>query len=538
MDSSTQQDKRKLATKFDIKFNPKKNMVFTVSAVLSLGLAAWGIFGQESARAAANSAMAAIKNDFGWLYLVAMLIFVLLSLGIALSPLGHIRLGKDDERPEVGLIPWFGMLFGAGMGIGLVFWGCAEPLSHYIAPMGGIEPFSAESEAFAVRSSFMHWGLHPWACYVVLGLGLGILMFRKGKPGMVSGLFSHLCRKHNTKLHQGAKAAIDIYTTVLTTVGVATSFGMGILQISKGLEYLFGIPDNIYLWLSLMVIIAFLYLKTAVSGIDKGIKLLSNINIALFTVLLLAIFIVGPTGEDFRILLIGVKDYLLNFFPDSLRLAASDGSVNWIQDWRVFYWAWWLSWAPFVGFFIARISRGRSVRQFIIGTMIVPTVVSIFWFAACSGLTFNAVEAFSADQLTAIAACPETALFYIFGQYQPLSAALSIIAMLLLGTFFITSANSATFILGMTTSDGDLNPPNSKKIFWGILIALVALALIISGGLTMIQTIAIVIAFPYLFILLVACVNNVVMLKKEYKAMRLKSSGLPSMRNSHNAKSD
>ena len=258
----------------------------------------------------------------------------------------------------------------------------------------------------------------------------------------------------------------------------------------------------------------------------------------LFTVLLVAVFIIGPTGDDVRILIVGVKDYLLNFFPDSLRLAASDGSVNWIQDWRVFYWAWWLSWAPFVGFFIARISRGRSVRQFIMGTMIVPTVVSIFWFAACSGLTFNAVEAFSADQLTAIAACPETALFYIFGQYQPLSAALSIIAMLLLGTFFITSANSATFILGMTTSDGDLNPPNSKKIFWGILIALVALALIISGGLTMIQTIAIVIAFPYLFILLVACVNNVVMLKKEYKAMRLKSSGLPSMRNSHNAKSD
>ena len=503
-------------------FTTQRQTVFIVSAVLSLGLAAWGIFGQDSARAAANSAMAAIKNNFGWLYLVAMLAFVLLSLGIALSPLGHIRLGKDDEKPEVGLIPWFGMLFGAGMGIGLVFWGCAEPLSHYIAPMGGIEPFSAESEAFAVRSSFMHWGLHPWACYVVLGLGLGILMFRKGKPGMVSGLFSHLCRKHNTKLHQGAKAAIDIYTTVLTTVGVATSFGMGILQISKGLECLFNVPNTIYLWLSLLVVIAFLYLKTAISGIDKGIKLLSNINMVLFTVLLVAVFIIGPTGDDVRILIVGVKDYLLNFFPDSLRLAASDGSVNWIQDWRVFYWAWWLSWAPFVGFFIARISRGRSVRQFIIGTMIVPTVVSIFWFAVCSGLTFHVIDTFSTEHLTALVACPETVLFYIFQQYQPIGAVFSIVAMLLLGTFFITSANSATFVLGMITSEGNLNPSHGKKIFWGILVALVAFALIVSGGIAMIQTIAIIIAFPYLFILLATCVSNVVVLTKEYKETRHK----------------
>ena len=494
--------------------------IFIVSAILSLGLAAWGIFGQKSAQAAATNAMTTIKSEFSWLYLGAMLVFVLLSLAIAISPLGRIRLGRDDEKPEVSLISWFGMLFGAGMGVGLVFWGCAEPLSHYIAPMGGIEPQSAESAAFAVRSSFMHWGLHPWACYVVLGLGLGVLAFRQGKPGMVSGLLSPLCRKHDTKLHRGIKAAVDTYTTVLTTVGVATSFGMGVLQISKGLNYLFGIPDTIYLWISLMIVITFIYLKTAVGGINKGIKLLSNINMTLFTVLLLAVFIIGPTGEDIRILIVGMRDYLLNFFPDSLRLAAFDGSVNWIQDWRVFYWAWWLSWAPFVGFFIARISRGRTVRQFIIGAMVVPTVVGILWFAAFGGLVFNVVDAFSTEQLVALVASPETTPFYIFQQYQPLGAVLSIVAMLLLGTFFITSANSATFVLGMITSNGDLNPPRHKKIFWGILIALVALALILSGGLAMIQTMAIVIAFPYLFILLATCVSNVIVLVREYKALK------------------
>ena len=512
MDRSKEQVKRT--------FSLKGQTVFIISAILSIGLAAWGIFGQESARAAATTAMTTIKSDFGWLYLAGMLAFVLLSLVIAISPLGRIRLGKDDEKPEVNLVSWFGMLFGAGMGIGLVFWGCAEPLSHYLSPMGGIEAQSLESEAFAVRSSFMHWGLHPWACYVVLGLGLGILMFRKGKPGMVSGLISPLCRTHNTKLHNGVKAAIDIYTTVLTTVGVATSFGLGILQICKGLEYLFNVPNTMYLVLALMVVIAFIYLKTAVSGIDKGIKLLSNINIALFTILLLAIFIIGPTGEDFRILIVGVKDYVVNFFPDSLRLAASDGSVEWIQDWRVFYWAWWLSWAPFVGFFIARISRGRTVRQFIVGTMIIPTLIGILWFTACSGLMFNVVDAFTTEQLTALLASPELTPFYIFKQYEPFGEVLSIIAMLLLGTFFITSANSATFILGMTTSNGNLNPPNSKKIFWGVLVALVALALILAGGLEMIQTISIVIAFPYLFLLFVVCVSNVVMLCKEYKVMK------------------
>lgn len=502
------------------RFSIKGQGVFIASAILALGLAMWGIFGQASAQAAATTAMAVIKNDFSWLYLGTMLAFVLLSLAIAISPLGRIRLGKDDEKPEVGLISWFAMLFGAGMGVGLVFWGCAEPLSHYIAPMGGIEPQSAESAAFAVRSSFMHWGLHPWACYVVLGLGLGILMFRKGKPGMVSGLLSPLCRKHDTKAHRGIKTVVDTYTTVLTTVGVATSFGMGILQISKGLEYLFGIPDTIYLWISLMVVITIIYLKTAVSGIDKGIKLLSNINMVLFTALLLAVFAIGPTGEDFRILIVGVKDYLVNFFPDSLRLAAHDGSVNWIQDWRVFYWAWWLSWAPFVGFFIARISRGRTVRQFIIGAMVVPTVVGILWFTAFSGLVLNVADAFSIDQLIALVASPETTLYHIFQQYQPFGTALSMIAMLLLGTFFITSANSATFVLGMTTSDGDLNPPRHKKLFWGILIALVALALIVSGGIAMIQTIAIVIAFPYLFILAATCVSNVLVLTREYRSLK------------------
>lgn len=457
--------------------------------------------------------MGALKQNFSWLYLGVMLFFVLFSLVIAFSKFGKIRLGSDDEKPEYSTISWFAMLFAAGMGIGLVFWGIAEPLSHYAAPMKGIEPLSDEAARFSIRSCIMHWGLHPWACYAVMGLGLAFFQFRKKESALASNLFKPILGEKKAKGVFGK--IIDVFTTVITVTGVATSFGMGCLQICSGLEHLFSIPNTTTTWIIVITVICFVYLQSAISGVGKGVKFLSNINLVLFCFLMLLAFFMGPSGKIVNYFVVGIKDYIVNFFQDSLRLS-SQGDSSWIQGWRVFYWAWWLSWAPFVGVFIARISRGRTIREFILGVMVIPTVVSAVWFSTFGGVSLHVADAFSSEQLTEMVAAPQTTLFYIFDQYK-FGIILSLIAIVLLIIFFVTSADSATFVLSMLTSDGDLNPPNNKKIFWGILIAIVAFALILSGSISVIQTISIVIAFPYLFILLLICVNLVIELRKEYK---------------------
>lgn len=487
------------------------NTVFIFSAAIAVIIALWGIVGSQSFTWMANELMRLLKQKFSWLYLSVMLLFVVFSLALAFSRFGKIRLGSDGEKPEYSNLSWFAMLFGAGMGIGLVFWGVAEPLSHYAAPMKGIEPQTEEAARFAIRSCFMHWGLHPWACYAVMGLGLAYFQFRKKTSTLASNLLKPLFGEKRAKGIPGK--SVDIFTTVLTVTGVATSFGMGCLQISSGLEHVFSIPNGILTWSIIIVLISILYLKTAVSGVGKGIKRLSDVNMALFVLLMVAAFLIGPSLKMLGIQAQGLLDYLTYLIPDSLRMS-SQGDSAWIQDWRVFYWAWWLSWAPFVGVFIARISRGRTIREFVLGVMIVPTAVSTVWFSVFGGISLHAADRFSSEELAQITASPQTALFHVFDQYN-FGIVLSLVAMTLLVTFFVTSANSATFVLAMLTSGGKLDPPNNKKIFWGVLMAVVAFALILSGGISVIQTISIVIAFPYLFILILIGVSLVKELKKE-----------------------
>lgn len=491
----------------------KSDTVFTVSAVITIVIALWGIISNDSFAGSANNLMQALQNNFSWLYLGVMLFFVLFSLGIAFSKFGNIRLGSDDEKPEYNTISWFAMLFAAGMGIGLVFWGVAEPISHYVSPMKGIDPQTPEAAAFSIRSCIMHWGLHPWACYAVMGLGLAFFQFRRKESALTSNLFKPILGKKRAEGPLGK--AIDIFTTVLTVTGVATSFGMGCLQLCGGLDHLFSVPNTMLTWIIVICVICVIYLLSSTSGIGKGVKILSNINLTLFTLLMIFAFLFGPTRDIIMYFLNGIKDYVINFFPDSLRLS-SEGDTSWINAWRVFYWAWWLSWAPFVGLFIARISRGRTIREFIMGVMIIPTLVSAVWFCTMGGVSLNVADNFSREQLIEMTASPQTALFHIFDQYS-FGIVLSLIAIVLLIIFFITSADSATFVLAMLTSNGNLEPGNSKKIFWGILIAVVAFVLIMSGSISVIQTISIVIAFPYLFILLLLCVCLVMELKKEVK---------------------
>jgi len=499
----------------DFKEILKKNTVFVVSLVLTLAVVIWCLAAGDSFVATANAAMNALLGNFDWLYVFGMTLFVVFALALAISPYGKTRLGADDERPTQSTIGWFAMLFSAGMGVGLVFWGVAEPLSHYVAPMAGIEPLTDEASRFSLRSCFMHWGLHPWGCYAIVGLSLGYFAFRRHKKSLVSCTLEPLLRK---QAKGPVGIIIDIYAVMLTVMGVATSFGMGCLQISGGLNYLFGIPSEVLTWAMIIGVTCVVYTWSVISGIEKGMQLLSNTTLVLCVVLLVLVFVVGPHVEIVHGFMVGVGDWITNFIQDSIRLE-SQGDTTWIRAWRVFYWAWWLSWAPFVGIFLARISRGRTIREFVLGTMVAPTIVGIIWFSIFGGAAFGAAGAFGLEELNAIVASPETAPFVIFAQL-PLPLVLSVIALILLFAFFITSANSATYVVSMLTSFGNTTPPTFKKVFWGILMALVAFAFTVSGGVRGMQTVAIIISFPFFFIMIAMGVSMVMAIHAEHKQKR------------------
>lgn len=486
------------------------NPVFVVSLILTIAVVAWCLAAGDSFASAANTAMAALLANFDWLYVFGMTLFVAFSLVLAFSPYGKIRLGADGERPTQSTPSWFAMLFSAGMGVGLVFWGVAEPLSHYVAPMTGIEPLTDEAMRFSLRSCFMHWGLHPWGCYAIVGMALGYFTFRCKKESLVSNTLTPLLGK---KGKGAVGVVVDIYTVMLTVMGVATSFGMGCLQISSGLDHLFGIPSMVYTWAVVVGFTCLIYTWSVISGIEHGMQALSNATLVLCAALLLLTFAVGSHVETARNLMVGVGDWLANFIQDSVRLQ-SQGDASWIRGWRVFYWAWWISWAPFVGVFLARISRGRTIREFVLGTMIAPTIVSIVWFSILGTASFSSAQGLTLDQLNAIVASPETAPFVVFEQI-PLGIVLSLIALVLLFGFFVTSANSATYVVSMLTSFGDTNPPTSKKVFWGVLMALVAFAFTVSGGLKGMQTIAIIVSFPFFFIMIAMCISLVKVIRDE-----------------------
>ncbi|CAK7014079.1 MAG: Glycine betaine transporter OpuD [Peptostreptococcus russellii] len=490
-----------------------KNTVFIISVIISIIISLWGIFGSESFGNVANSLMKWVTVNTGWLYLLSMIIFVIFALVLAFSRFGKIKLGPDNSKPEFKTISWFGMLFGAGMGIGLVFYGVAEPISHYVAPMAGIAPGSEEAARFAMRASFVHWGVHPWAAYSIIGLALAYTQFRKNKPGLISSLFIPLIGEKKASGSIGK--AIDIFAVIATIAGVATSLGMGTMQINSGLSYLFNIPNNIKTWLLIIIVITIIYTWTAVSGIDKGINFISNMNLILaFSCLIIAI-IVGPKVMMADTFVGTTGDYINSFFKDSLSINPY-GDNEWMQKWRIFYWAWWIAWAPFVGTFIARISKGRTVREFIFGVILAPALASLVWFSVFGSMGLNLRNSLGIERLATLSAHPETALFEVFSNY-PLGILLSIITIILLCTFFITSANSATFVLSMFSQNGDLNPSKKKMLVWGILQAVIAFSLMMSGGLVALQTASIAAAFPFIFIMLAICVSIIKAFKLELK---------------------
>ncbi|WP_330362402.1 BCCT family transporter [[Clostridium] dakarense] len=492
--------------------NIKKNYVFLISLILSVCVVFTGIIFPNEFKNISNSIFKVIINNFSFVYIIAMLLLVLFALFLVFSKYGNIRLGKDDDRPEFSNLSWFSMLFGAGMGIGLVFFGAIEPMKHFIAPIGASSG-SNEAITFAMQQSFIHWGLHPWAAYSIMGLALAYFQFRKGAPGLISSIFLPILGEKGVKGPIGK--TIDILAVFTTVTGIATSLGMGTMQIAGGLEYVFNIENTIKLQIIIIAIATVLYILSSTSGLDKGIKILSNINLSLAGFILIGAILIGPKLDMLNNFQNGMFAYVTEFVSQSLYM---DSSKEWIGQWRVFYWALWIAWIPFVGIFIARISKGRTIREFIIGVTLVPAIACIVWFTVFGTLGIN----LGADFATTATKVTELALFEVFAKY-PFGQILSIIAMVLLCTFFISSADSATYVLGMFTSDGDLNPSGTKKIIWGVVQATLAIALLLSGGLGTLQTVSIVSAFPFTIIVLLSMVSIIKALREEVKESKLKS---------------
>ncbi|WP_227935981.1 glycine betaine uptake BCCT transporter [Alkalihalobacillus deserti] len=492
-------------------------ITFKISVIMALIFVLWGAFFPEHLGNIMTIAQAFFLNAFGWFYNLAASFFLLFALFLIFSKFGKIKLGKDADKPEFSRPTWFAMLFSAGMGIGLLFYGVSEPVSHYAAPPVGTGG-TQESALLALRYTYLHWGFHAWAIYAVVALALAYFKFRKDAPGLISTTLSPILGDH---VKGPIGYTIDIVAVFATIFGVCASLGLGSQQINAGLGYLIGIPVNFTVQVTIILIITVLFILSASTGIQRGIKYLSNANMILATILLIAMVILGPTLFLLNLFTHTLGEYIQNLPQMGLRIFPFDEQrAAWTQGWTIFYWAWWISWSPFVGMFIARVSKGRTVREFTVAVLIVPTLVCAFWFCVFGG---TGIHLDLLEGVDVAGQSLETGLFFVY-EHLPLGGFLSVITVLLISTFFITSADSATFVLGMQTTEGSMNPSNFIKITWGLILSASAIVLMASGGLQALQTAIIVSAFPLTIILLIMSVGIVKIFKTEIGKTKTKKN--------------
>lgn len=457
-----------------------------------------------------RDALAFTIGQAGWLYLLVVFFLVVFLVYLACSRFARLRIGGEDAQPEFSKPTWFAMLFSAGMGIGLVFWGTAEPISHLVTPPEGLASMGHDAARAALRYSYFHWGLHPWAVYAVLGLAMAWFKFNRHAPGLIS----ELLRPVFGRLVDGVLGhVVDVLAVIATAIGVATSLGFGALQISAGLEHVFGLARSTGNQLGIIAAALVLYLFSSTTGLHRGIKWLSNLNMALAALVLLAFMVFGPTGFLFEEFTSTLGAYLNQLPAMSLRMTPFLKGT-WVADWTIFYWAWWISWAPFVGAFIAAISRGRTVREFVVGVLAVPTLLSFVWFAALGGTALHLQLFDGLDLAGALKQGPEQVLFQVLDAL-PAARVMAVLATLLLLSFFVTSADSATLVLAMLTSGGAHEPRMWRKIVWGVLQAAVAAVLLVAGGLQALQSMAVIAAVPFAIILVLVCFSLTRALQEE-----------------------
>lgn len=486
-----------------------KNPVFAISASVVFILVLLGALMSEKFGMAADILYEFTTRNFGWFYLLVVFVLIVFLVGLAISKYGAIRLGGDDERPDFPFFTWIGMLFSAGFGVGLVFYGVAEPMSHYInAPVSGVEPGTEESARLAMGYSFFHWGISQWAIFGLVGLVIAFLQFRKKKDGLISTAMEPVVGSNKF-----LKGGIDSLAVIATVMGIATSLGLGVLQMSGGLEYAFGISNTFLVQFSIIAVVFAAYMLSASTGLDKGIRYLGNFNLGLAITLLAFFFIVGPKVFILDSFTLAIGDYITNFIQYSLRLQPY-GEGTWVQKWTIFYWAWTIAWSPFVGAFVARVSKGRTIREFIIGVMVIPPVFACMWVATLGGTALYSDLKNGTNIAEVVNQDVTSALFETF-QHMPFTGLLTFLAIILIFTFLITSADSATYILASMTTKGSLFPPMVVKLTWGVLMSAIAAVLLYAGGLEALQSASLVSALPFGVFLIIMLFAMVKMLKKE-----------------------
>lgn len=491
--------------------------VFWPAAVVVLGFVAWTLVAPGSAEAVFVALQDGIVRNFSWYYVLIAAFFVGFSLWVGFSRFGDVKLGKDADEPEFSTASWFSLLFAAGMGIGLVFYGVSEPLSHFASPRPGVTGSESELAQQALTQTFLHWGLHAWAIYVVLGLALAYAIHRRGRPVSIRWALEPLL---GSRVRGGWGNLIDVIALVGTLFGVATSLGLGVIQIGAGLDAAGIVESSVVSQLAIIAAITALTIVSLVTGVSKGMKVLSNFNLLLAAALLLFVLVVGPTQFLLRDFVQSIGAYLQNLVGLSFNVTAQQGRAGeeWQGTWTTFYWGWWMSWAPFVGVFIARISKGRTVRQFVFGVLLVPTVLTFLWFAVLGGTaihrqTDGAGGLIGADGSVDV----EGSLFALLADL-PAGVVLTFGAILLIGVFFVTSSDSGSLVMAMIASGGDIEPRNWLRVFFATVSALLAVALLLTGGLTALKTAAITTALPFSIVLLLTCWSMVIAFTRERRA--------------------
>ena len=487
------------------------NPVFVVSAVLVVALVIGTLLFLQEAAVIFVDLRAWVTSTFDWFFMISANLFVTFCFVVAFSPLGRIRLGGPDSKPRYGYPGWLAMLFAAGVGIGLMFFGVLEPVTHTINTPLGIDPADeAAARAVGMAAAINHWGLHAWAIYAVVGLALAFFCFNRGLPLTLRSAFFPLFGK---AVWGPFGHFVDTLAVLATLFGLAVSLGYGAEQIAGGLHYLFGVPAGSATKVVLIIVIISIALASVVAGLDKGVKRLSELNMGLAGLLWLFVVIAGPTVIILTTIFNSVIDYL--YYLPGLNNWIGREDPDFLHGWTTFYWAWWISWSPFVGMFIARVSYGRTVREFITWVLIIPTAIGIIWMSAFGG---TALEQLFTDGYRGVAeSVPELALFKML-EGLPLTTLVSTISVFLIAIFFVTSADSGSLVIDVITAGGKMDAPVQQRVFWCLLAGIVAITLLLGGGIASLQALTISIGLPFGVVLLLMCVGLIKGLREETRS--------------------
>ena len=485
--------------------------VFIPAAAITLIFLIWGIVSNESLTAVTGVILDFLIGDIGWVYVLAVCSFVALCVFLAFSRYGHVRLGKDDDRPEFRTVSWISMMFAAGMGIGLLFYGVAEPISHLAAPPPGLADAKTEQAArIAMQYTFLHWGITGWAIYAIAGLALAYFGYRHGGRNLVSTA----CRPIlGDRVDGPLGKSLDAAAVLATLFGLIPSLGMGALQVNGALEFLWGIPSTATFQLVFIAIVTVMFVLSATTGVGKGVQFLADLSMLVAIVIALFMVVVGPTRYIFSSLIEDFGLYIYNFWPMMLR-TGTFSQDSWVQSWTIFYWAWWVSWAPFVGTFIARISKGRTIREFVLGVLLLPAAVSLIWFVIFGGTAIHLALTQGVGIVEAVQASQSSALFALLAQF-PLAGTVSVAVMVLIVLWFVSGADAGAVVMGILCSRGSAHPPRLITAFWGITAAVAAAVLLLAGGLTALQQTMVVMSAPFMVVMLILTLGLLKQLRAE-----------------------